>query len=168
MFQTEKSIEILDSHTVAAYISRKIGRKMSHLKLQKLLFYVDAYHLAYFGKQLVEDEFEAWAHGPVSRVLYNKLRDKSVLYKEIQYVVEEGEIDPLETVPSIINESQLEIVDTVLDTFGDMTGTQLEALTHSEEPWISAREGFQEGDRCTEKISKELTKVYYKKFLFSE
>ena len=57
-----KRPEKIDSVILAEYILFKCG-KMSHLKLQKLLYYVQAFHLAYFDSPLVDDEFEAWLHG---------------------------------------------------------------------------------------------------------
>ena len=77
-----KNINMTDSELVAEYILFKYG-PMSHLKLQKLLYFVQGYHLAYFGKPLFEDDFEAWVHGPVSRKLFEKHRAESILYKEI-------------------------------------------------------------------------------------
>ncbi|MDR1722691.1 MAG: DUF4065 domain-containing protein [Tannerella sp.] len=74
----------IDSLVLANYILETVG-KMSHLKLQKLLYLVQGYHLAYFGKPLIDDKFEAWVHGPVSRKVFGSLKDKSLLYADICY-----------------------------------------------------------------------------------
>lgn len=68
-----KSLQKIDSVVFSDYILKHYG-PMSHLKLQKLIFYCDAYCLAYFDKELVTDQFEAWVHGPVSRKVYNSLK----------------------------------------------------------------------------------------------
>ena len=41
------------------------GELVSNLKLQKLLYYVQGFHLAVFGEPLFEEEIEAWMYGPV-------------------------------------------------------------------------------------------------------
>ena len=58
----------IDAIVLSNYILKHYG-PMSHLKLQKLLYYCDAYSLAYFDNPLIEDDFEAWVHGPVCRRL---------------------------------------------------------------------------------------------------
>ena len=85
-----KSLQKIDSVVFSDYILKHYG-PMSHLKLQKLIFYCDAYCLAYFDKELVTDQFEAWVHGPVSRKVYNSLKDKSILYSDLIYSKKEGE-----------------------------------------------------------------------------
>ena len=84
----------VDSTDLCEYILKKVG-PMSHLKLQKLLFYVQAYHLAYFDSPIITDSFEAWAHGPVSRKIYNELRDLSTIHREIRYL-EDDKGDPIQ------------------------------------------------------------------------
>ena len=68
--------------TLAGYILKHFG-PMSHLKLQKILFYCQAYHLAYFDKALFNEDFEAWVHGPVCRDVSDILNEKSVLYSDV-------------------------------------------------------------------------------------
>ncbi len=65
MIATQKEIAKVDSLLLSEFILFKYG-PMSHLKLQKLLFYAQALHLAYFDEPIIEDDFEAWVHGPVS------------------------------------------------------------------------------------------------------
>jgi uncharacterized phage-associated protein len=77
-------METIDSIILSDYILKHYG-PMSHLKLQRLLFYCDVYHLAYFDKELIEDSFEAWVHGPISRKVYGSLKDKYMLYEELTY-----------------------------------------------------------------------------------
>ena len=77
-----KSLQTIDILVLSEYIIKHYG-PMSHLKLQKLLFYCDAYHLAYFEQELVNDEFEAWVHGPVCRKVYDSFKDKSILTSSI-------------------------------------------------------------------------------------
>lgn len=155
------SLHKIDSVLLSNYILKHYG-PMSHLKLQKLLFYCDAYHLAYFDVELIEDKFEAWVHGPVSRKVFDSLKDKSLLYSDIEYV--DNGIDIDETFESL-SSLQKDLLNNILSTLSTWTGTELEASTHDEKPWLEARLGYGEADRCHELISKETTRTFYKRDL---
>lgn len=151
----------IDSLLLSNYILKHYGA-MSHLKLQKLLFYCDAYHLAYFDMELIDDKFEAWVHGPVSRKVFDSLKDKSLLYSDVEYVDNDTDVDNAFESLSFL---QKELLNNILSTLSTWTGTELEASTHSEKPWLEARVGYGEADRCHELISKETTCDFYKKDL---
>ena len=150
----------MDSVVLSNYILKHYG-PMSHLKLQKLLFYCDAYHLAYFNQELVEDKFEAWVHGPVSRKVYDQLKGQAVLYTDVAYsgmpgVDVDGEYDKLMS-------TQKELITNILDQLSQWSGLELEMATHKEMPWQFARQGYSEAEKCHVEIDKELTAKYYRK-----
>jgi len=64
----------VDSIQLANYLLAVAG-PMPHLKLQKLAYYVEAWHLAYFGEPLIEDNFQAWLHGPVSPRIWKQFKN---------------------------------------------------------------------------------------------
>lgn len=155
---TTDTLQKIDSVVLSNYILKHYG-PMSHLKLQKLLFYCDAYSLAYFGEELVEDEFEAWVHGPVSRKVYDSLKDKSVLHSDLKYSDTGDDVDAIfNSLPT----SQKELIESVLSRLSDWTGLDLEASTHREQPWIEARRGYDDSSKCHVHISKEITKDFYR------
>lgn len=149
----------IDSIVFGNYILKQYGA-MSHLKLQKLVFYCDAYHLACFDQELVEDKFEAWVHGPVSRKLYNCLKDKSILYSDIEYTPTEG-INEDEAFNKLTSDQQ-DLIKAVLTTLSKWTALDLERSTHAEKPWIEARGCLSPASKCNNEISKETTKEFYK------
>lgn len=155
----------IDSGLLTEYILFKYGR-MSHLKLQKLLYYVQAFHLAYFESPLIDDEFEAWLHGPVSKKVFDRIKDFSLLYNDIEYKAE-GET-PDSAFNFALTSEQVELIHNVLDEYSQLTGQQLENLTHSELPWIEARKGCSFGDACREVISKTTMAEFYKSQLYGE
>jgi len=53
------------------HIDRDAGDSITHLKLQKLLYYAQAWCIVLSGKSLFEDDFEAWSHGPVLPGIYH-------------------------------------------------------------------------------------------------
>lgn len=156
--KTSKGLQKIDSIVLSDYILKHFG-SMSHLKLQKLLFYCDAYHLAYFGEELVEDKFEAWVHGPVSREVYNSLKDQSILYSDISY--SPSSTNDVDEEFEKLSSDQKAVLADVLIELSAWTGPQLEAATHKETPWKKAREGYGPADKCFSLISKELTKEFY-------
>jgi uncharacterized phage-associated protein len=153
-----KSLGKLDSISLSNYILQRYS-PMSHLKLQKLLYYSEAYHLAYFDEGLTDCEFQAWVHGPVCREVFDNLKDKSLLYADLQY---EGE-DQIEKVKAVLTSTQIQVLDDVLAELSKWTDIELETATHNELPWISARGGIDPGSRCSNIIDRELIRTFYKK-----
>lgn len=158
--ETSRKLQKIDSLVLCEYIVKHYG-SMSHLKLQKLLFYCDAYHLAYFGTELVSDKFQAWVHGPVSRKVYDSLKDKSILYSELSYSYAPGDID-VDAEFAKLTTDQKDLVSTVLENLSEWNQFQLETAIHRELPWIQARVGYGPADRCEVYISKETTMKFYK------
>lgn len=126
------------------------GDVMTNLRLQKLLYYAQAWHLAFTARPLFEDDFEAWTHGPVVRSLYNKFKE----YDWRPWPVPSSEM------PGIPEESR-PILDEVWEQYGQFSATYLEDLTHQEAPWINARGDREPADRCSGIISKESMRDYY-------
>lgn len=149
----------IDSIVFANYILKHYG-PMSHLKLQKLLFYCDAYCMAFFGEELLSDKFEAWVHGPVCRKVFNEMKGSSLLYSDMSYSPING-IDE----DSYFNDLSIDVRDLlndVLSTLTQWSGIELERATHRELPWIEARRGYGEADKCHVEISKETTRRFYR------
>lgn len=140
---------------LADYVLECCG-KMSHIKLQKLLYYVEAWHLVFFDSSLVKEKFKAWVHGPVCVSVWRKFKDQG-LY---------GTLKPKSSkvtkqVKSVLTPDQIALVKEVLEEYGDKPAHHLEALTHSEEPWKEAREGFLPHEKSTVAIKPETMKRYY-------
>lgn len=159
--QQVKEIGKTNAQLLAEYILQEYGA-MSHLKLQKLLYYCEAYHLAYVDEALIRQEFEAWVHGPVCRDVYNNLKDTSLLYSDISIIVDEEIYNPKSEIKKILTSEQLDVITEVLDELSTWTGLELENATHKELPWLEARVGYSPAERCNQTISKETMKRFYK------
>jgi uncharacterized phage-associated protein len=127
---------------VAAYILAKLG-PMTAMKLQKLCYYAYGYHLAWEGRKLFPEAFEAWANGPVSRDLYREHAGRLTVHP--------GDI-PGD--PKALDDDEAESVDLVLRTYGSQSAHQLSLMTHLEPPWIGARRRSKAGplERSTAKL----------------
>ena len=124
---------------------------MTQKKLQKMCYYAQAWCYALNGYRLMNSDFQAWIHGPVSPALYEKFRRFG--YDTIKI---KGNVN-IE-----LDKQDEELLEDVWETYGDRTGNALEALTHREAPWIEARKGYSENERCIVVISPESMKRYYK------
>lgn len=163
-----QSLHKIDSVHLCEYIIKKVREfgPVSHLKLQKLLYYVQAFHLAYFDAPVIDDQFQAWLHGPVSRKIYDELKGVAVLHGNINFEQVLNEPTPEERLGSTLLPQQIEFINDVLGEFGRKSAYELEGMTHSEAPWIEARCGYGPGDRCERNISEETTKSYYGQFMY--
>lgn len=124
---------------------------MTHLKLQKLCYYAQAWTYALKNFRLINSDFQAWVHGPVSPILYEKF--KSFGFDTIKLV---GNFE------SKISSEDEEILESVWLTYGDYSGNALEIQTHRELPWIEARTGYRPDERCQIAISPETMKKFYR------
>jgi|TARA_R110000796_G_scaffold174394_2_gene291343 uncharacterized phage-associated protein len=145
--------------TLSGYLLKYFG-PMSHLKLQKLLYYCQAYHLATFNKPLFKEDFEAWVHGPVCRSVYNTLKGKSVLHSDVSYSAYDFDAD--KNFKDLVSSSQFELVNEVLNSLSKWTGAQLEKATHDEAPWKTARADISPNKHCTNIIDKSGMLSFYK------
>jgi uncharacterized phage-associated protein len=136
------------AHDVAAYILRQRG-PMSTWKLQKLVYYCQAWHLVWDDEPLFNDRIEAWANGPVVRDLYRHHRG--------QFSVDGWRWGN----PDRLAPNERDTVDVVLSGYGNMTGRQLSHLTHSELPWQEARDDLAPTDPSTHDITAESMQAFY-------
>ena len=165
--ESGKDLRVVDSLLVCEYILQR-GGSMSHLKLQKILYYTQAMHLAYFDRPLIEDDFQAWLHGPVSRKVYDSVKGLSKLYNEVSYSPAQWEAEtPDKLLAKMLTDEQFEVVNDTIDGYSKMTSSQLENLSHSEYPWLNARIGYRVADRCEVVIEKSVMAKFYKSQIYN-
>ena len=111
---------------VVSYILNAMG-SITSVKLQKLLYYSQAWSLVWDEAPLFPEEVEAWAQGPVVRAVYDKHPDFRMIGSWPC-----GDLDTLDV-------AQRETVDSVLEYYGGKSSQWLVALTKRERPWIDAR-----------------------------
>jgi len=119
------------------------GDVLTNLKLQKLCYYVQGFHLALHGKPLFNDNFVAWEHGPVVASLYDKLKK----FRATQVTIDEPLNDS-------ITDNQKDLIAEVNRVYGQFSAWKLRDMTHNETPWITTERG--------EIISNDKIKAYFK------
>ncbi|MCI5892103.1 MAG: DUF4065 domain-containing protein [Clostridiales bacterium] len=117
---------------------------ITHLKLQKLLYYAQGCYLAIKNKPLFKENILAWAHGPVVYEVYQEFK---------QY----GS-NPIEFLDDYNNNIDIEtqgILKEVFDTFGQYSAWKLRQMTHEEAPWLKTPRN--------EIIDKEIIKDFFER-----
>lgn len=144
-----------DVFDVARYILDQLGAKnklpITTWKLQKLVYYSQAWHAVWADVPLFPDRIEAWANGPVSPKLY-QIHKGQFQIKELPAGCGE---------PKRLSNDERESIDIVLEHYGSKTAQYLSELSHREHPWVDAREGVVPGDRGSKEISVESMVEYY-------
>ena len=138
---------------VAAHILRRMAERepqgVTTWKLQKLVYYAQAWNLVWDDKPLFNEHIEAWANGPVCPALYDWHRGNF----KIQRL---GVGDP-----GRLDKDELETIDAVVEHYGVRTPQYLSNLTHAEMPWARAREGLAPGERGNHVIHLDSMAEYY-------
>jgi uncharacterized phage-associated protein len=135
------------------WFSQKHGDPITHLKLQKLCYYAEAYYWAIYNKPLTGEPFQAWTHGPVSRQLWEKY--KGIRWEPITEKCKKPDLD--KGICSYLQE--------IANVFSGYSAFQHEKMTHSDMPWKKARKGCSIEERCERVISTEDMKNYYKQYV---
>lgn len=125
---------------------------MSHKKLQKLCYYAYAWYIVFANdveaiemypddiKTLTSQKFQAWIHGPVNPLLYQKYKKYgwSEIPQEIEFLGFPQQITDL--------------LEQVWSAYGEFSADELEAISHSEFPWQNARQNLAPSDSCANVI----------------
>jgi uncharacterized phage-associated protein len=107
---------------------------LSNLKLQKLLYYAQGFHLALFDCPLFDETISAWTHGPVCPAVYHdyKIYGRSHIPKS-----EHGDANGF-------SDDQRELLDEICGVFGQFAAWKLRDMSHNESPWIDHEEDASE------------------------
>lgn len=140
-----KKVSVLD---VAKYILQKSG-SITAMKLQKLVYYCQAWSLVWDDAPLFKEKIWAWAHGPVAYELFKVYQGKYTIKS-----VPSGKIDNL-------NDTQKETIDSILEYYGNKQSYWLSNLTHKEAPWREARKGLPDGYHGNNEITHASMMEYY-------
>lgn len=140
-----------DIDLIAEYII-KTCQEITPLALQKILYYAQAFYIAFFGETLFKDDCEAWVHGPVYTTIYNKYRC---------FGSSNIDVEVIDDVDEIIDEEKRELLDVIIKCFGYYNGKALEKMTHYETPWIKSRKGLPIDEKSNNIILKEDMEEYF-------
>jgi uncharacterized phage-associated protein len=157
-------------YTMSDYVvlfCQNMGVSITPLKLQKLLYYIQSWHIAKFEKDTLFDTLpEAWVNGPVYRQIYDQYKSSFFKNNNIQTKLnEEGLAKNLKTKQAELNldEKQLILTNAVLDAYSQLSDERLVLMTHSEEPWNEVRKNLSPIERSDKKLSVDTIYNYFNK-----
>ncbi|MCF8031374.1 MAG: DUF4065 domain-containing protein [Desulfohalobiaceae bacterium] len=139
---------MVTSLDVAEYILQQKG-PITAMKLQKLVYYSQAWSLALEQESLFEEPIEAWANGPVIRELFDTHRGQYHVSS-----IPQGD-------PEQLAEEQKITIDAVVIYYGQKSAQWLRDRTHAEDPWRCARGLCSDGERSRNRISFQSMEEYY-------
>ena len=128
---------------------QKAGDPVTNLKLQKLLYYAQGWHLAFTESPLFDERIEAWPHGPVVPPVYGS-------FKQYQWNVIVGDV-----AEPVLPDGVKKHLDEVMEVYGVHGAYYLERLTHQERPWIDARAGLADTDPSNAVIPIDAMKKFF-------
>lgn len=139
------TVEAIDVSKFLLFRANHDGEVITNLKMQKLLYYAQAWHLVNFGTELFKDDIEAWPLGPVIPSVYReykKFGPKPIEYKDSGKETER------------FSEKQVKFLEEFYSIYIRIPASQLVNMAHNEEPWKIA---FKD---CTD-IDTDLMKKFY-------
>ena len=123
---------------------------ITHLALQKILYFVQCWSISFNHKWIFENECQAWIHGAVYPEVYNT-------FKQFKY----HSLPKVET-QEFFDSNEIELLEFVKKYYFDVYNAKmLETICHAETPYIKARTYVEKDEPSTEKISKEEIMKYY-------
>lgn len=133
----------VSAHDVAREIRDRLP-SVGRVKVHKLLYYCQGWHLTWTGKPLFREPIEAWSNGPVIADFWaDEQHDRGV------------------PPPQTLSAEQQSIVDYVLERYGRMTGKQLITMTHSEDPWRDVSESEDPWVTATQLIGHDALREWF-------
>ena len=149
------------SHYIIVYSNNK-DYGVSNLKLQKLLYFIQAYFLANDYPPCFYEKIEAWSFGPVVPEVYREYKQYGAMdipTSDYYFKIDENNIWDSHRVyyKDIIAEQDKFIIREIVDRFADYAATDLVTITHEQRPWIEA---FSKGRNS--EITTEAIKNYFK------
>lgn len=154
---------VMDVARFITNYSIEIGRPVSNLKLQKLLYFVQVEFIRQLGEPCYDEPIVHWRHGPVVESVYQKYKAygaENITDMELQYLDICFDIEKMSFVTErkLYNEDDFAyghqfLIKGVVEYYKDVSPWEMVELTHRENPWLQT-------DRNDE-ITVNMIKRYY-------
>lgn len=159
--------DIQDVATYCGLVLLKEGMTVSPLKLQKMLYYIQAWMMVFFDRQLLfDDKPQAWVNGPVYPTVFDRFRaiGRYDMMSKGDFVQEGTLTEGIELLEKKfdLTERQLEVLHRLIAIYGAKNQDQLVFMTHCEDPWSIARGDLGLFENSENPISFDTMYSYYK------
>lgn len=145
--------ETLSDRDIANYfiwLASQSDVEINAYKLQKLMYYAQAWHLAIYGTPLFNADFQAWVHGPVIPALFERYTSL-FSWEPIAEKIEQPKL----------SEEIGDFLEEVAEAYFEYDDETLERMICGEMPWLEARGNLPRDESCHAIISQESMKKYY-------
>lgn len=158
--------DVYDVLDIARYVINHYNKKsveISNLKLQKLIYYVQAAFLVERDKACFDEPIVNWSYGPVVEIVYREYRGFGYgnipMQNQYEKIIFESKSEKIKYVTSkfdenIIKKSDAELIIKSIESYLKYTSFELVKKTHEEAPWLESKNNDQ--------ITQESIKTYYK------
>ena len=154
------SYNVLDVCRHVINYSNEHDYGISNLKLQKVLYFIQAYFL--INKKdhtpCFDERIEAWDFGPVVPEAYHEYKQYGsgdIPSVESYFLLDKDDIwnsKRIEYNDDIISSDDKILIDRVIDKFSNYSATDLVSLTHRQSPWIDSYAPYQNNEITIEAI----------------
>lgn len=135
-------------HDVAALMLERLG-PMASMRVHRLAYYAQVWHLVWEGEPLFPERIEAWAAGPAIPALHQ--------HHKGTYTLETWHLGN----PDLLTDTEFDSVEVVVDTYGARDELWVSELARTETPWLKAREHVAPGERGSQVIERQALIDYY-------
>jgi uncharacterized phage-associated protein len=147
----------MDIQHVCDYIITRMegaGKTLSVLTLQRLLYFAQGRHLAFYGGPFFEGRFQAWAQGPINREIYDRFASRP-----LDSQVSAADLSKGFDVTSLSQEKSNHIR-SVLEAYARCENSSLDEIINKTEdaPWLEALAG------CLEHAQREIAEDKIRRF----
>ncbi len=140
---------------IANYVLSKTG-PIDAVKLQKTLYFIEAIHLARFGTSLIDEDFEAWVHGPVLKSVYNEFKNQSTFIHS--HINKTGDAEGCKD----LKNEQLALIHEIIADCVSKSSSNLRLNSH-DLVWEQTRKGLGPNDNSNRKMDKKQIRAHYRK-----
>jgi uncharacterized phage-associated protein len=132
------------------FLCQEHGDVLTNLKLQKFVYYAQAWFLALNSKPLFNDDFQAWPNGPIQPNVFARFRQFGA-----------GPITLGGASPKFSSKIEEHIKD-VMQSYGRLSAFEIDLLACQESPWMNARKGLDPDEPSSNLIEKSAMQKFYK------
>jgi uncharacterized phage-associated protein len=127
---------------------------MTHMRVQKLLYYAQGWHLGLFGRPLFAEPLQAWKNGPVVPAVYEEV--KPIVGSEPARPLKPADLGPAD-----LSGRDKVFLEALWQKYLAYSASGLKELSHAESPWIEARGAKAEGESSDAEITLESLRRYF-------
>jgi uncharacterized phage-associated protein len=138
-------------------------RPITHLSLQKILFFCHGWYLARFDEPLISEPVEAWAHGPVYRSVYHCLKSSKNEYIKTRARKMDYSTGDCQVIAYNFDDDVGEFIQNIFDLYSRYKASDLRQMSHVKGgPWETIWSKAGSHPIAGMRIPDEITKVFYR------